>query len=405
MEQIYDLIILGAGPAGLAAGLYGARAGLSTLILERGAEGGQAAQTDRVENYPGAMLEDETGYTLTARMMEQAQSFGAQRKTDEIRSLELEGEVKTLTGASGEYQARTVILATGASPRKLGCPGEETFAGQGVSYCATCDGAFFRGLEVYVVGGGDSAVEEALFLTRFARKVTIIHRRDQLRAVKSLQDKAFANAKIDFIWDSVVESLDGQDVLQTICLRNVKTGETKQITADETDGMMGLFVFVGLDPNSGLLEGKLPLEKGYIKTDENMRTAIPRRVCGRGYPGQGPAPDRNRSGGRRDCRHGSGALFGGAGVVGMGEKKGLSQTPLWALSEEEMAAAGWTGTQGEDLNGQPAERSSVLQEGFGVLPSVWDPMRDDMPAETASGGKEKPARRFWPGVFRRLFSK
>ena len=168
-----------------------------------------------------------------------------------------------------------MILATGASPRKLGCPGEETFAGQGVSYCATCDGAFFRGLEVYVVGGGDSAVEEALFLTRFARKVTIIHRRDQLRAVKSLQDKAFANEKMDFIWDSVVESLDGQDVLQTICLRNVKTGETKQITADETDGMMGLFVFVGLDPNSGLLEGKLPLEKGYIKTDENMRTAIP----------------------------------------------------------------------------------------------------------------------------------
>ena len=129
-----------------------------------------------------------------------------------------------------------MILATGASPRKLGCPGEETFAGQGVSYCATCDGAFFRGLEVYVVGGGDSAVEEAMFLTRFARKVTIIHRRDQLRAVKSLQDKAFANEKMDFIWDSVVESLGGQDVLQTICLRNVKTGETKQITADETDG-------------------------------------------------------------------------------------------------------------------------------------------------------------------------
>ncbi|HAO68621.1 MAG TPA: thioredoxin-disulfide reductase [Ruminococcaceae bacterium] len=275
MEQIYDLIILGAGPAGLAAGLYGARAGLSTLILERGVEGGQAAQTDRVENYPGAMLEDETGYTLTARMMEQAQSFGAQRKMDEIRSLELEGEVKTLTGVSGEYQARTVILATGASPRKLGCPGEETFTGQGVSYCATCDGAFFRGLEVYVVGGGDSAVEEALFLTRFARKVTIIHRRDQLRAVKSLQDKAFANEKMAFIWDSVVESLDGQDVLQSICLRNVKTNEITEIKADEADGMMGLFVFVGLDPNSGLLEGKLPLEKGYIKTDENMHTAIP----------------------------------------------------------------------------------------------------------------------------------
>lgn len=275
MEPIYDLIILGAGPAGLAAGLYGARAGLSTLILERGAEGGQAAQTDRVENYPGAMLEEESGYSLTARMAAQAESFGALRKADEIRSLELEGEVKTLTGASGVYQARTVILATGASPRKLGCPGEDTFTGQGVSYCATCDGAFFRGLEVYVVGGGDSAVEEALFLTRFARKVTIIHRRDRLRAVKSLQDKAFSNEKMSFLWDSEIESLDGQDVLQTIRLRNVKTGEISEITADQDDGMMGLFIFVGLDPNSGLLEGKLPLEKGYIKTDENMHTEIP----------------------------------------------------------------------------------------------------------------------------------
>ena len=264
MEPIYDLIILGAGPAGLAAGLYGARAGLSTLILERGAEGGQAAQTDRVENYPGAMLEEESGYSLTARMAAQAESFGALRKADEIRSLELEGEVKTLTGASGVYQARTVILATGASPRKLGCPGEDTFTGQGVSYCATCDGAFFRGLEVYVVGGGDSAVEEALFLTRFARKVTIIHRRDRLRAVKSLQDKAFSNEKMSFLWDSEIESLDGQDVLQTIRLRNVKTGEISEITADQDDGMMGLVVFVGLDPNSGLLEGQLPLEKGYI---------------------------------------------------------------------------------------------------------------------------------------------
>ncbi|MDD3193191.1 MAG: thioredoxin-disulfide reductase [Oscillospiraceae bacterium] len=275
MEQIYDLIVLGAGPAGLAAGLYGARAGLSTLILEKGAPGGQAAQTDRVENYPGAMLEDETGDTLTARMLAQAEAFGAQKGTDEIRSLELAGEDKSLTGATGTYRARTVILATGASPRKLGCPGEETFTGQGLSYCATCDGAFFRGLEVFVVGGGDSAVEEALFLTRFARKVTIIHRRDQLRAVKSLQDKAFANEKMDFIWDSVVESLAGQDVLQTICLRNVKTGELREITADAADGMMGLFVFVGLDPNSGFLEGTLPLEKGYIKTDENMHTAIP----------------------------------------------------------------------------------------------------------------------------------
>lgn len=274
MEQIYDLIILGAGPAGLAAGLYGARAGLSTLILEKGADGGQAILTDRVENYPGAMLEDETGYSLTERMLAQAESFGAVRKNAEIQSVQLEGDVKVLAGSSGEYQARTVILATGASPRRLGCPGEEAFTGRGVSYCATCDGAFFRGREVFVVGGGDSAVEEALFLTRFARKVTIIHRRDQLRAVKTLQDRAFANKKIDFIWDSTVEALEGQEVLQTIRLRNKKTGEIRSITAEE-GGMLGLFVFVGLTPNTRIFEGKLELENGYVKTGENMRTSVP----------------------------------------------------------------------------------------------------------------------------------
>ena len=275
MDTVYDLIILGAGPAGLAAGLYGARAGLSTLLLERGAEGGQAAQTDRVENYPGAMLEEESGYTLTARMLAQAEHFGAQKQNDEIRDVQLDGEIKTLTGTAGTYRAKTVILAMGASPRKLGCPGEEELTGKGVSYCATCDGAFFRGLEVYVVGGGDSAVEEALFLTRFARKVTLIHRRDQLRAVKALQEKAFANEKMDFIWNAEVVSLEGEEELKAIQIKDVKTGELRRAEADASDGMMGLFVFVGLDPNSALLEGKLPLEKGYIPTDEKMHTAIP----------------------------------------------------------------------------------------------------------------------------------
>ncbi len=252
MEQIYDLIILGAGPAGLAAGLYGARAGLSTLILEKAAEGGQALLTDRVENYPGAVPEVENGFSLAARMLEQAKSFGAVSKNVEVQSVELDG----------------------ASPRRLGCSGEEEFTGRGVSYCATCDGAFFRGKDVFVVGGGDSAVEEALFLTRFARKVTIIHRRDQLRAVKTLQDRAFANEKMDFIWNAQVDGLEGQEILQTIRLKDVKTGEIRQITAEEGD-MLGLFVFVGLEPNSALLEGKLPLESGYVKTDENMRTQLP----------------------------------------------------------------------------------------------------------------------------------
>lgn len=274
MEQIYDLIILGAGPAGLAAGLYGARAGLSTLILDKGAQGGQAVLTDRVENYPGAMLEDETGYSLTARMLAQAESFGAAQENAEIQSVQLDGDVKVLSGPSGEYRARTVILATGASPRRLGCPGEEEFTSRGVSYCATCDGAFFRGREVFVAGGGDSAVEEALFLTRFARKVTIVHRRDQLRAVKALQDRAFANEKMDFIWDSTVDALEGEEVLQTIRLRNKKTGEVRQITAEE-GGMLGLFVFVGLTPNSQLFEGKLALDQGYVKTDENLHTSVP----------------------------------------------------------------------------------------------------------------------------------
>ena len=154
MEQIYDLIILGAGPAGLAAGLYGARAGLSTLILEKAAEGGQALLTDRVENYPGAVPEVENGFSLAARMLEQAKSFGAVSKNVEVQSVELDGDTKVLAGPSGEYRARTVILATGASPRRLGCPGEEEFTGRGVSYCATCDGAFFRGKDVFVVGGG-----------------------------------------------------------------------------------------------------------------------------------------------------------------------------------------------------------------------------------------------------------
>ena len=274
MEQIYDLMILGAGPAGLAAGLYGARAGLSTLILEKGTDGGQAVLTDRVENYPGAMLEDETGYSLTERMLAQAEAFGAVRKNAEIQSVQLDGDIKILAGSSVEYQARTVILATGASPRRLGCPGEEAFTGRGVSYCATCDGAFFRGREVFVAGGGDSAVEEALFLTRFARKVTIIHRRDQLRAVKTLQDRAFAHEKIDFIWDSTVEALEGQEALQTIRLRSKKNGEIRSITAEDGE-MLGLFVFVGLTPNTQIFEGKLELEKGYVKTDENMRTSVP----------------------------------------------------------------------------------------------------------------------------------
>ena len=275
MSELYDVIILGGGPAGLTAGLYAGRSRLKTLLIEKNQDGGQIALSADVENYPGQLLEGETGVSLAARMAAQCERFGVERKRDDIQKTELSGEVKRLIGSGGTYEARTVILATGASPRPIGCENEKDFIGRGVSYCATCDGAFFRGLDVYVAGGGDSAVEEALFLTRFARKVTIIHRRDQLRAAKSIQEKAFANPKIGFLWDSVVVKAEGSDVLDTLTVRNVKTGVLTVIKAAPEDGMLGLFGFVGYLPNTGLFADQLPLENGYVSTDADMRTALP----------------------------------------------------------------------------------------------------------------------------------
>lgn len=275
MGKEYDVIILGGGPAGLTAGLYAGRSRLKTLLIEKSQDGGQIALSASVENYPGQLLEGETGVSLAARMAAQCERFGVERKADDIQTAELSGEIKRLTGGTETYEARTVILATGASPRPIGCENEADFIGRGISYCATCDGAFFRGLDVYVAGGGDSAVEEALFLTRFARKVTIIHRRDQLRAAKSIQEKAFANPNIHFLWDSVAVKAEGSDVLDTLTVRNVKTGELTVIKASPEDGMLGLFGFVGYLPNTELFADQLPLENGYISTDAEMRTAIP----------------------------------------------------------------------------------------------------------------------------------
>ena len=275
MEELYDVIILGGGPAGLSAGLYAGRSRMKTLLIEKGASGGQIALSADVENYPGQMLEGETGVTLSARMAEQCQRFGVERTADTIREVQLTGEVKRLTGGKGEYRARTVIIASGASPRPIGCENEKEFTGKGISYCATCDGAFFRGLDVCVAGGGDSAVEEAIFLTRFARHVTVIHRRDTLRAARSIQERAFADPKISFLWDSVVVRADGDDVLNALTVKNVKTGELTEIRASQEEGMLGLFGFVGYLPNTGLFQDQLPLESGSIRTDEDMRTAIP----------------------------------------------------------------------------------------------------------------------------------
>ena len=265
MSKIYDVIILGGGPAGLTAGLYAGRSRLSTLIIEKGQDGGQIAITDEIENYPGQMVEGESGPSLISRMTEQAKKFGAERCTDVIKSVELEGEVKKLTGLKGEYQAKCVIIATGAFPKPIGCENEGRFTGKGISFCATCDASFFEDFEVYVVGGGDSAVEEAMYLTKFARKVTIIHRRDELRAAKSIQEKAFANPKIAFMWDSVVVSVDGAELLSSMVVKNVKTGELTKVEADEDDGIFGLFGFIGYNPNSSLFEGMLDME-GFNKS-------------------------------------------------------------------------------------------------------------------------------------------
>lgn len=275
MEELYDVIILGGGPAGLTAGLYAGRGGLKTLLLEKGQDGGQIALTAELENYPGQLLEGETGLSLAGRMAEQCRRFGVERAADTIQSVRLDGPVKELTGERGTYRSRAVILATGAAPRPIGCENEARFVGQGISFCATCDGALFRGLEVYVAGGGDSAVEEAVYLTRFARKVTVIHRRDRLRAARSIQERAFANPKVAFLWDSVVVRAEGTDVLEAITVKNVKTGALSTLRADPADGMLGLFGFTGYTPNTGLFTGQLALEEGYIKTGEDMGAGLP----------------------------------------------------------------------------------------------------------------------------------
>jgi thioredoxin reductase (NADPH) len=275
MSTIYDVVVIGAGPAGLAAGLYAARAKMSVLILEKDRTGGQIATTDEVANYPGSIPEA-TGPSLVARMVEQCEEFGAKTEKDAVKSLELEGDIKVIHTESGkDIQARSVILATGASPRKLGCPGEKELTGKGVTYCATCDADFFTDLEVFCIGGGDTAVEEAMFLTKFARKVTIVHRRDQLRAAKSIVEKAEKNEKINFIWNSEVKEIKGEGIVESMVLKNRQTGEETEYFAHEDDGTFGVFVFVGYIPQTSLFEGKLEMENGYIATDADMKTNIP----------------------------------------------------------------------------------------------------------------------------------
>lgn len=275
MSNIYDVVVIGAGPAGLAAGLYAARAKMSVLILEKDRTGGQIVTTDEVANYPGSIPEA-TGPSLVARMVEQCEEFGAKTEKDAVESLSLEGDIKVIKTVSGkEIQARSVIVATGASPRKLDVPGEKELTGKGVTYCATCDADFFTDLEVFCIGGGDTAVEEAMFLTKFARKVTLVHRRDTLRAAKSIVEKAEKNEKMNFMWNTVVKEIKGEGIVESVVFQNRETGEETEYFAHEDDGTFGIFVFVGYTPQTSLFEGVLEMENGYLVTDADMKTNIP----------------------------------------------------------------------------------------------------------------------------------
>ena len=269
-ENIYDILIIGGGPAGLTAGIYAARAGMKTLMTESLSVMGQATMTDLIENYPG--IDQTGGFELVSRMKEQAKKFGLECRQDGVEriSSRMEGDVKVWQASAGKetFEALTLVVATGASPGKLGVPGEEELCGKGVSYCATCDGAFFREKDIAVVGGGNTAIQEALFLTKFARKVTVIHRRDRLRAVKVLADKADANDKIEFIWSSVVEEILGSGKVENLRIKNVKTEEVSSLHCD------GIFIFTGWKANTKFLEGLLKAdESGLILVDENMSTS------------------------------------------------------------------------------------------------------------------------------------
>ena len=276
MEKHYDVVTIGAGPAGLSAGLYAARAKLKTVILEKEKPGGQIATTDEVANYPGS-IEHATGPSLVERMVAQCEEFGAERVKDAVKSFDFESNPKVIQTESGDsYFAKAVIVATGATPKKIGCPGESELTGKGVSYCATCDADFFTDLEVFCVGGGDTAVEEAMYLTKFARKVTLVHRRDEFRAAKSIIEKVRKNPQVEYLMDSVVEEIYGDGILECIKVKNVKTGEVTDLPAPEEDGTMGVFVFIGYDPATGLFKGCLDMDQtGYLVTDETMRTNIP----------------------------------------------------------------------------------------------------------------------------------
>ena len=269
MEKVdYDLVIIGGGPSGLTAGIYAARARLNVMLIEKVAPGGQVLITDLIENYPG-FPEGISGPDLTDKLVAQAKQFGLPIESAEVESLDVSGPVKKIKLHDREIKTRAIIIASGASPRSLNV-GEEKFKGKGLSYCATCDGPFFRDKTVVAVGGGDTAVQESIFLTRFAKKVYLVHRRDQLRATKILQERALSNDKIEFVWDSVVTGLDGFFGVESVKIKNLKTNEQRTINAD------GCFIWIGIVPNADFVGDSIKRDPwGFIITDSNMETSVP----------------------------------------------------------------------------------------------------------------------------------
>lgn len=270
--MIYDTIIIGAGPAGMTAGLYAKRAGLETLILEKSTHGGQAILTEWIENFPGCSGRI-TGPELADRMMDQLKELGVEVKLEEAVSVEKDSQIKgfKVKTKKGHYEALAVIIAAGAIPKKLGIPGEEKFIGKGVSFCATCDGPLFKGKDIAVVGGGNAACEEGLYLTKFAKKVFLVHRRDRLRADKTIQDEVLANKNIEIVWDTIVEQINGDKLVGSISTKNVKTDKKKEIP------VKGVFVFAGFVPHTEFLGDFVEKDKGgsgRIVTDERLHTSV-----------------------------------------------------------------------------------------------------------------------------------
>ena len=264
---MYDTIIIGAGPAGMTAALYAARSNLKVALIEGGLPGGQMNNTSDIENYPG--YANISGPELAEKMFEPLENLGVEHLYGFVENIEDHGDIKKVITDGEEFETRTVIVATGSKHRLLGVPGEEELNSRGVSYCAVCDGAFFRDQDLLVVGGGDSAVEEAIFLTQFAKTVTIVHRRDELRAQKVLQDRAFANEKINFIWDSVVKEIKGENRVESVVIENVKTNQVTE------HAFGGVFIYVGLDPVSDFTKDlQIQDESGWIVTDDHMKTSV-----------------------------------------------------------------------------------------------------------------------------------